>query len=458
MKKNKKKKKNRKKRKSNKKLKVDCISTDRQGKGIIKINKKKVSVPNLIEGEKALVEVRKKRNYTTARVKNIEKKSKDRIVPKCPHFHQCGGCHLQHMKYEAQAKFKEKIVKELLGKYGKINEIITMDKPYDYRNKIHSTLSRGKGGEIVSGIYQQYSHKVVAIDRCIIQDPRADRIIKSIRKLMKSFKLRPYDEDSKKGFLRHILVKTGYLSGEIMVALVVSSKIFPSKKKFIKALLKKHPEITTIVMNINNRKTSVVLGKVEKVLYGKGFIEDTLCGCIFQISLKSFYQVNPVQTEKLYNKAIDMAKLDTNDVVLDAYCGIGTISLILSDKVKKVIGVELNQDAVKDAIKNAKRNKIKNVRFYQSDAGKFMVRMANRKEQVDTVFMDPPRSGSTEKFLHSIVKLNPKKVIYISCNPVTQERDLKYLTKHGYKVKEIQPVDMFPHTYHVETVVLIEKK
>lgn len=437
----------------NTKVKVNCESIDEEGKGIVNINNQRISVPYLIEGERAVVEVVKKRNFITAKVSSIEDKSKDRVVPKCPHFFNCGGCQLQHMSYKAQANFKEKTVSKLMREYGKINKIIIMDEPYDYRNKIHSTLSYGKKREIISGIYEEYSHRVIPIDRCIIQDPRADAIIGSIRELMKSFKMKPFDEDSGQGFLRHILVKTGFSSGQIMVVLVVSTTVFPSKNNFIKALLKKHPEITTIVMNVNNRKTSVILGNTEKILYGKGTIEDTLCDQVFQISPKSFYQINPIQTEKLYNKAIDMAKLDPNEVVLDAYCGIGTIALILSSKVKKVIGVELNKDALKDAIKNAKRNNIKNTRFYQGDAGDFMVEMATCKQRIDTVFMDPPRSGSDEKFLSSIVKLEPKKVIYISCNPVTQARDLKYLTKHGYKVEEIQPVDMFPHTYHVECVV-----
>lgn len=442
----------------NEKVKVSCISIDEEGKGIVKINNKNISVPYLIEGEKAFVEIVKRRNFTTAKVNSIQYRSKDRVEPKCPHFYQCGGCQLQHMTYEAQAAFKEKTVSKLMGAHVKINEIITMDEPYDYRNKIHSTFSYGKKGEIISGIYEEYSHRVIPIDRCIIQDPRADAIIKTIRELMKSFKMKPFEEDTGQGFLRHILVKTGFTSEQIMVVLVVSSNIFPSKNNFVKALLKKHPEINTIVMNVNNRKTSVVLGNVEKTLYGKGTIEDTLCGCVFQISPKSFYQVNPIQTEKLYNKAIDMAELHENEVVLDAYCGIGTIALILSSKVKKVIGVELNKDALQDAIKNAKRNNINNARFYQGDAGEFMVEMASRKERIDTVFMDPPRSGSDEKFLSSIVKLSPKKVIYISCNPVTQARDLKYLTNHGYNVEEIQPVDMFPHTYHVETITKLVKK
>ncbi|MCT4563668.1 MAG: 23S rRNA (uracil(1939)-C(5))-methyltransferase RlmD [Maledivibacter sp.] len=442
----------------NQKVNVNCTAIDEEGKGIVNINGQKITIPYLIEGERAEVEIFNKRNFNTGKVNSILDKSKDRVVPKCPYFFKCGGCQLQHMSYEAQTDFKEKSVRKLLGDYGKVNRIITMDKPYDYRNKIHSTFGYGKKREIISGIYEEYSHRVIPIDRCIIQDPHADAIIGSIRQLMKSFKMKPFDEDSGQGFLRHVLVKTGFTSGQIMVVLVVSTHIFPSKNNFVKALLKKHPEITTIVMNVNNRKTSVVLGNIEKVLYGKGTIEDKLCGKVFQISPKSFYQINPIQTEKLYNKAIDMAKLEKGEVVLDAYCGIGTIALILSSKVKKVIGVELNKNALRDAINNAKRNKIKNVRFYQGDAGEFMVKMAEDKQYVDTVFMDPPRSGSDEKFLSSIVKLGPKKVIYISCNPVSQARDLKYLTKNGYGVEEIQPLDMFPHTYHVECCSLLTRK
>jgi 23S rRNA (uracil1939-C5)-methyltransferase len=242
-----------------------------------------------------------------------------------------------------------------------------------------------------------------------------------------------------------------------MVVLIVSSQIFPGKNNFVKELIKRHPDITTIVMNINNLKTSHVLGNVEKVLFGKGYIEDTLCGCVFQISPKSFYQINPIQTEILYGKAIEMAKLTGSETVLDAYCGIGTISLIVSSKVKNVIGVELNKDAVKDAIKNSKRNKIANVYFYNEDAGDFMTGLAEEKQSIHTVFMDPPRSGSDEKFLSALVSLAPKQVIYISCNPVTQERDVRFLAKHGYVVKEIQPVDMFPQTSHVECVVLVSR-
>jgi 23S rRNA (uracil1939-C5)-methyltransferase len=443
---------------NNEQIKVKCYGMDEEGKGIIKIDGQEIHVPNLIQGETARVEIMKKRNFITAKVIRIEEKSENRVTPKCSYFNQCGGCQLQHLSNKGQKELKQKTIEKLMKPYGKVNEILTMEEPYFYRNKIHSTVAHDEKHKIVSGIYSENTHKVIPIEKCIIQDSRADEIIGSIRDIMKTYKMKPYNEDTGEGFLRHILVKTGFESNQVMVVLVVSSHVFPGKNNFVSTLVKKHPEITTIVMNVNNRKTSVVLGNEEKVLFGKGYIEDTLCGCIFQISPKSFYQINPLQTEILYGKAIEMAKLNKNQVILDAYCGIGTISLIVSSKVKNVIGVELNKDAVKDAIKNAKRNKVTNTFFYNDDAGNFMVDLAEKKQSVDIVFMDPPRSGSDEKFLSSLVRLAPKQVIYISCNPTTQERDLRYLTKHGYKVTEIQPVDMFPQTFHVETVVRLERK
>ncbi|MFX0547810.1 23S rRNA (uracil(1939)-C(5))-methyltransferase RlmD [Hathewaya histolytica] len=443
---------------SKEQVKVKCIGVDEDGKGIVKIRGQEIRIPYLINGETAIVEVTQKRNFISAKLVRIEEKSKDRVVPKCKYFNQCGGCQLQHLSYEAQSKFKGDSVVKLMKKYHKVNKILTMKEPYFYRNKVHSTLAYDKKKRIISGIYEENTHNVIPIEHCIIQDRPADKITASIREIMKTFKMKPYNEHTGQGFLRHILIKTGFVSKEVMVVLVVSSQVFPGKKNFVSELLKRHPEITTIVMNVNNRKTSAVLGNIEKVLFGKGYIEDTLCGCVFQISPKSFYQINPIQTEVLYNKAIDMASLKGNETVIDAYCGIGTISLIVSHKVKNVIGVELNKDAVKDAIKNAKRNKITNTHFYNDDAGKFMVDLASNKQNIDVVFMDPPRSGSDEKFLSSIISLAPKQVIYISCNPVTQERDLRYLTKHDYKVEEIQPVDMFPQTKHVECIVKIVKK
>ncbi|BBF41677.1 RNA methyltransferase, TrmA family [Lachnospiraceae bacterium KM106-2] len=375
----------------------------------------------------------------------------------CPFSDRCGGCHYQEVSYKEQLQIKQNQLKELLGEYGKLEPIIGMENPTHYRNKIHSTFHRKKDGTIISGVYEEGSHHLVAVENCMIEDKRADSIIKDIRDLLKSFKILIYNEDSGYGLFRHVLIRTGYHSGEIMVVLVMASPIFPGKNNFVKALRKLHPEITTIVMNINDKNTSMILGDRQTTLYGKGYIEDTLCGKKFRISPKSFYQVNPVQTEILYQKAIDFAFLRGNEVVLDAYCGIGTIGLIASDYAKQVISVELNKDAVRDAISNAKLNGVKNTRFYNNDAGKFMLGMAETNEKVDVVFMDPPRAGSDENFLSSVVKLAPKKVVYISCNPHTLARDLEYLTFNGYEVEKMQGVDMFPYTSHVETVVLLSQ-
>lgn len=376
----------------------------------------------------------------------------------CPLAKKCGGCTYQGMAYEKQLRKKENQVKYLLKDICPTENIIGMEHPYRYRNKVHAVFDRLKNGTIVSGVYKEKTHHVVNVDDCLIENEKADAIIRDIRGLLKSFKIKTYDEDTGYGLLRHVLVRSGFATGQIMVVLVLASPILPSKNNFVKALRKIHPEITTVVLNVNNKRTSMVLGERDIVLYGKGFIEDTLCGCTFRISPQSFYQVNPVQTEYLYNKAIELAGLTGKERVIDAYCGIGTIGLIASKHAKEVIGVELNKDAIRDAITNAKRNGVKNIRFFNDDAGKFMVAMANRGEKADVVFMDPPRAGSDEAFLSSVVKLAPKKVVYVSCNPETLARDLKYLTGHGYKAGKATPVDMFPWTEHVECVMLLERK
>lgn len=376
----------------------------------------------------------------------------------CPYAKKCGGCDYQGMTYEKQLKEKQDYVRKNVGDYCKVLPIIGMEQPYHYRNKVHAVFDIAKGGTVISGVYKAGTHDVVNIDECRIEDKISDAIIRDIRGLLRSFKIKTYDEDTGYGLLRHVLVRRGFASGEVMVVLVLGSPILPSKNNFVKALRKLHPEITTIVINVNDKKTSMVLGEKETVIYGKGYIEDTLCGCTFRISPKSFYQVNPVQTEVLYNKAIDYAKLTGKERVVDAYCGIGTIGLIASSKAKEVISVELNRDAVRDAITNAKRNQIRNVQFYNADAGKFMVEMAEQNAKADVVFMDPSRAGSDEAFLSSVIKLAPKRVVYVSCNPETLARDLKYLTKHGYQAVECQPIDCFPWTKHIEVAVLLCRK
>ena len=376
----------------------------------------------------------------------------------CPVSEKCGGCKWIDKEYSVQLKEKEKWVRGLLEPFCRLEPIIGMEQPTHYRNKVHAVFGEDRKHNIISGIYEEGTHKIVPVDSCLIENEKADAIIVSIRELLKSFKIRPYNEDTGYGLLRHVLVRTGHVTGQIMVVLVLSSPVMPSKNNFVKALLKLHPEITTVVVNVNNKGTSMVLGDKEQVIYGKGYIEDVLCGKTFRISPKSFYQVNPVQTEKLYAKALEYADLQGNETVLDAYCGIGTIGIIASDHAGQVIGVELNGDAVKDAKENAKRNNVKNIQFYQNDAGKFLVGMAEQGAKVDVVLMDPPRSGSDEAFLSSVVKMKPEKVVYISCNPETLARDLKYLTKNGYKVKMGVGCDMFPFTGHCESVVYLSRR
>lgn len=376
---------------------------------------------------------------------------------RCKYSKQCGGCDYQGIEYKEQLKKKLNKINSLIGSIIKVETIVGMNDPYHYRNKVNAAFRRLKNGEIISGVYKEGTHDLVAIDSCQIEDELADNIIASVRKLAKSFKLQIYDEDRRTGVLRHVMVRRGFTTGQVMVVLVTGTPVFPSKNNFCKELKKLHPEITTIVQNINDKRTSMVLGDKENVILGKGYIEDILCGHKFKLSPKSFYQINSYQTERLYNKAIEYCDFKGDEIVLDAYCGIGTIGISASSHVKEVLGVELNKAAVKDAIVNAKLNNITNVKFICEDASSYMVKLASKGEKIDTVIMDPPRTGSDEKFLSSLVTLAPSKVVYVSCGPETLARDLKYLVKHGYEVKKAICYDMFCFTEHVETVVLMSK-
>lgn len=394
-------------------------------------------------------------NHTVQKRGNDNKKKEGTA---CKVAKKCGGCQYQGVPYEKQLSEKQKAVRQLMQPFCKTAEITGMQDPYHYRNKVHAVFARKKDGTIISGVYEEGTHRVVPVEACQIEDEKADAIINDIRGLLKSFKIKTYNEDTGYGLLRHVLIRRGFTTDEIMVVLVLGSPVMPSKNNFVKALRKLHPEITTVVLNVNDKRTSMVLGDRETTIYGKGYIEDVLCGLTFRISSKSFYQINPVQTEKLYGKAMELAGLTGKERVIDAYCGIGTIGMVAAKSAKEVIGVELNPDAVRDAIKNAKRNQMKNIRFYQDDAGRFMEKMAAKGEKADVVFMDPPRSGSTEQFMKSAVTLAPQKIVYISCDPQTQARDLKYLTKHGYKAMGAYPYDMFPFTKHAENIVLLVKQ
>lgn len=384
------------------------------------------------------------------------KKTAERAVKKpaalCRHFGKCGGCKYLDMSYEEQLSAKKKTVRELMEKHCKVKPIIGMENPWHYRHKVQAVFGLDRKKQHISGVYEEKTHRILPVENCLIEDEKADAIINTVRGLLKSFKIKVYDEDTGYGLLRYVLVRKARYTDELMVVLVTASPVFPSKRNFVDALRKVHPEITTVVQNINDRTDSMVLGSRFQVLYGKGYIVDRLCGCSFKISPGSFYQVNPEQAQKLYDKAIELAELTGKETVVDAYCGTGTIGIIAAAKAGKVIGVELNADAVRDAVGNAKANGVKNIRFYKDDAGRFLQGCAADGIGVDVLLMDPPRAGSSEEFLNAAAAIRPKKIIYVSCNPVTLERDTAILEKNGYRAKEVWPVDMFPWSGAVEAV------
>lgn len=446
-----------------KKYRVGCKSLDEYGKGKVVFNNRPFSVPYFLPGEKGDIELVFKAKETGARLVALDKASEDRVETGCPVYESCGGCQVMHLCYEAQLQWKQQKIEELFPEEkeaGVIQPIIAMEHPWNYRHKVYASFACGKKGELVAGIYEENSHKVVKTEHCRIQHTLANDIVTTIVETMKKGKVPAYNEDRGTGVLRHVYIRVGEKTGQVMVVLVTGSREFKEKKLFVDVLCKKFPQITTILHNINSAKTSMVLGKKETVLYGNGTIEDELCGLKFEISSQSFYQVNPVQTEKLYETAVEYAGLTGTEIVLDAYCGIGTISMVAAKKAKEVIGVEVNDAACMDARKNAKKNGCQNVRFLAEDAGEYMLRLSKdtAAKKPEVVFMDPPRSGSDAKFLNSMVQMAPEKIVYISCNPVTQKMDMNFLKKKGYRVAKMQAVDCFCHTYHVENVALLVRK
>ncbi|MBQ2929374.1 MAG: 23S rRNA (uracil(1939)-C(5))-methyltransferase RlmD [Clostridia bacterium] len=372
----------------------------------------------------------------------------------CPYAARCGGCSSVHIPYPEQLKRKQAEIEKLLAGICPVEPILGMEHPWHYRNKVHAVIGTDfKTKQPISGVYQRGTHRVVPVQGCLIEDERADRIIQTIVGMIPRYKLRIYNENTHRGFLRHVLVRTGHITGQIMVVLVTTASEFPGGKAFVQELTEKHPEITTVVLNVNQKETSMVLGTRDYPLYGPGYMEDELCGKRFRISPQSFYQVNARQTELLYQTALSCAGFTGSETLLDAYCGTGTIGLCAADRVKRLIGVELNADAVRDAKVNAKLNQTSNADFICEDAGRFMVKMARENLPLDVLIMDPPRSGSDQRFLTSVLTCKPKTIVYVSCNPETLARDAKVLVKGGYRAVKAVPVDMFPHTEHCECVM-----
>ena len=434
-----------------------CVDLSFEGKGVVKLSYGTVFVDGLFPGEEAEIEIQYKRAGSYfGKVHRLIKKSSDRIQPLCGVCTACGGCQFQQYAYNAQLRYKQNKVKDAFRRHLKkdveVKETLGMANPYEYRNKIQVPIGRDPHGKIVSGFYRSGTHKIIPIDKCYIENPKASKIITEFRKLIKDFHYEPYNEDTGYGLFRHILIRTSYHYEDVMVTLVTTRDEFKGKNNFVREFIKRCPNIKCIVQNINSRDTNVILGEKERILYGSGHIRDSILGVEFLISSKSFYQVNPEQVEVLYSKAIDAANLSKDEEVLDAYCGIGTIGLIASKHAKRVIGIEIIKEAIIDAKKNAKLNKIENVEFICDDASKAFQRILSKKHNISTVFVDPPRKGLDEQFIKTLLELKPKKIVYISCEPETLARDVALLLE-AYEIKSIQPVDMFPMTFHCETIV-----
>lgn len=439
-----------------------CVDLSFEGKGVVKLSYGTVFVDGLFPGEEAEIEIQYKRAGSYfGKVFRLIKKSEDRIQPLCGVCTACGGCQFQQYAYPAQLRYKQNKVKDAFRRHLKkgveVKETLGMANPYEYRNKIQVPIGRDPHGKIVSGFYRSGTHKIIPIDKCHIENPKASKIITEFKKLIKDFHYEPYNEDTGYGLFRHILIRTSYHYEDVMVTLVTTRDEFKGKNNFVREFIKRCPNIKCIVQNINSRDTNVILGEKERILYGSGHIRDSILGVEFLISSKSFYQVNPEQVEVLYKKAIEAAKITSDEEVLDAYCGIGTIGLIASKYAKHVIGIEIVKEAIIDAKKNAKLNKIENVEFICDDASKAFQRLLSEKHNISTVFVDPPRKGLDEQFVKTLLELKPKKIVYISCEPETLARDVAMLSE-AYNIKNIQPVDMFPMTFHVETVACLRLK
>ena len=433
---------------------IRCKGVNERFNGTFIFNNSKFEAPGLLPGEKAKVSLLYGKDKGKAVVEEILEPSEHRVAPFCQAYALCGGCALQHTDYENSLKIKTQVVKDLIGGFVKVEDCVGAEKPLNYRNKINATLAKNKRGQVISGLYMESSHKVIRLNECAIENKNAAAVMGSIRQFMNDYHIEPFNEDKQTGILRHVLFRVA-ASGDTLVVLVSGNKIFPEKNKLAQAISEKHGFVKSVVLNYNLKKTSMILGDRDEILTGAGHVTDTMCGICFRISAHSFYQVNTPMAERLYTDAIKGAGLTKNDRILDAYCGIGTITSVAAkiSGAKEVTGVELNASAVRDAKENAASAGLGNLRFVCSDAGDFLRKAADDGDHYSCVIMDPPRAGSSDKFLRALTKMAPEKVIYISCNPVALAHDLKILTRFGYRAVKATPYDMFPWTGNVETVV-----
>ncbi|WP_455538055.1 23S rRNA (uracil(1939)-C(5))-methyltransferase RlmD [Terrisporobacter sp.] len=442
---------------------VDIVDIGQGGVGIGKFEGFTVFVDGGLVKDKIKVKITKsKKNYAVGDIVEIVEPSPYRVERKCSkELKECGGCQIQELDYKEQLNIKTNEVKQVISRIGKLNDVVIhpalgMEEPFRYRNKAQFPIQKVNGSPVI-GFYKKKSHDIIPTDQCIIQHDVNDKIIKIIKTYIRAYKVSVYDEKTHTGVLRHLVTKVGFTTKEVMVVLVANGRKLPYLNELASVLKENIPGFKTLVVNVNREKTNVILGNENRVIYGDGKINDNIGDLVFEISPLSFFQVNPVQTEVLYNKALEYAALGENDTVFDIYCGIGTISLFLAQKAKKVYGIEIVADAIKDAKRNAEINNLDNVEFYVGKAEDVVPKMYKQGKRANVVVVDPPRKGCDDKVLDTIVSMQPDRVVYVSCNPSTLARDLAYLNERGYKCLEVQPVDMFPHSVHIENVALIVK-
>lgn len=451
----------------NKEYIFDIISQGYEGEGIAKIdNKYPIFIEGALKGEKVKVRIVKvNKNFAYGKLMEVLEASEERVNPPCAIYKRCGGCKLQHASYNAQLDFKWDRVKDCVSKIGKLDPTIVkyplgMENPWRYRNKVQLPIGL-INGEVKIGFFAPRSHDIIDMESCLIQDEIGDKVVKLTREWIDKFNIRPYNVDGEydeKGIVRHIMIRRGFRTNEVMIVLVTNGEKLPHKEEFVDLMVKNIPGIKSVIQNINSKKTNVILGLESKTLWGEDTISDYIGDFRFNISPLSFFQVNPIQTEVLYGKALEYANLTGNEEVFDAYCGTGTITLFLSQKAKKVYGVEIIPQAIDNAWINAKENKVENVEFFVGESEVVIPDLINKGVKADVVVVDPPRKGCDKKLLDAITNIDAKKIVYVSCDPSTLGRDLKVLEENGYKTLEVQPVDMFPNTAHIENVALLIKK
>lgn len=443
---------------------VEIVDIGQGGVGIGKFEGFTVFVDGGLVKDKIKVKITKsKKNYAVGEIVEILEPSPYRVERKCSkELKECGGCQIQELDYKEQLNLKTNEVKQVISRIGKLDDVVIhnalgMEEPFRYRNKAQFPIQKVDGVPVI-GFYKKKSHDIIPTNQCIIQHDVNDKIIKIIKTYIRAYKVSIYDEKTHTGVLRHLVTKVGFTTKEVMVVLVANGRKLPYLNELASVLKENIPGFKTLVVNVNREKTNVILGDESRIIYGDGKINDNIGDLVFEISPLSFFQVNPVQTEVLYNKALEYANLGENDTVFDIYCGIGTISLFLAQKAKKVYGIEIVEEAIKDAKINANINNLDNVEFYVGKAEEVVPKMYKQGKRANVVVVDPPRKGCDEKVLDTIISMQPDRVVYVSCNPSTLARDLNYLDERGYKCLEVQPVDMFPHSVHIENVALIVKK